>query len=112
VGIFYKRGNGDGAFWTLVLGSLIGVIIFILDLNDIWPYHYTINVGIVIILSSIIFVLISNMTKAPDPEAVASYVYDRSLLTYENENMPWYKDFRYQSAFLVLMVVLTAIMLW
>ncbi len=112
VGVFYKRGNGDGAFWTLVLGSFIGVLIFILDINEIWPYHYTINVGIVIILSSILFVMISNITKAPDPEAVANYVYDRSLLTYENENMPWYKDFRYQSAFLVLMVILTAIMLW
>jgi len=112
VGIFYKRGNGDGAFWTLVLGSLIGVLIFILDLNEVWPYHYTINVGIVIILSSILFVVISNMTEAPDPQVIAKYVYDRSLLNFENENMPWYKDFRYHSAVLILLVIITLIMLW
>ncbi|MEL6923141.1 MAG: sodium:solute symporter, partial [Bacteroidota bacterium] len=36
VGVFYKRGNGHGAFWTLVIGTLAGVGLFILRNNDIW----------------------------------------------------------------------------
>jgi len=112
VGVFYKRGNGDGAFWTLILGSLIGVVLFVLGLNDMWPIHFTINVGLVILVSSVIFIVVSNNTKAQDPEAVAPYVYDSSLIMEDNEGVAWYADFRFQGAALLVMVLLTAILLW
>lgn len=112
VGVFYKRGNGDGAFWTLVLGSLIGVVLFVLGLKEMWPIHFTINVGLVILISSAIFIVISNSTKAPDPEAVAPYVYDSSLIGEDNENVSWYSDYRIQGGILLALVALTAVFLW
>jgi len=36
VGVFYKRGNGDGAFWTLILGTLAGVIMFCMNQFELW----------------------------------------------------------------------------
>ncbi len=104
VGTFYKRGNGDGAFWTLILGTLIGVVLFVLSLYGLWSIHFTINVGIVIAISAVIFVLISKATPAPDPEVVARYTYQKGLIDLENEDMPWYADYRYQAVLLALMI--------
>ncbi|MEL7003024.1 MAG: sodium:solute symporter, partial [Bacteroidota bacterium] len=36
VGVFYKRGNKDGAFWTLILGTVGGLILFILGQTGHW----------------------------------------------------------------------------
>lgn len=112
VGIFYKRGNGDGAFWTLISGSLIGILIFVLSQYNIWTIHYTINIGIVIAICSIIFVIVSNLTKEPDYKSIDQYVFKRSLLNIENEGVVWYKDFRYQAVLLLVLVIITLIKLW
>lgn len=106
VGIFYKRGNGDGAFWTLLVGSLLGIVLFALTLNEMWHIHYTINIGIVVGIASLIFILVSNLTPAPDQEKIAPYLFKKSLIDLNNKNMPWYKDYRYQAVVLLLMVAL------
>ncbi|MEM6349058.1 MAG: sodium:solute symporter [Bacteroidota bacterium] len=112
VGTFYKRGNGDGAFWTLVSGTAMGLAFFLLNLAEIWPVHYTINVGIVIALSSIVFVLVSNATEAPDPEVVAKYTYRKELIDMENEGLPWYQNYKVHAALLFSLVIATLIWLW
>ncbi|MEO0900292.1 MAG: sodium:solute symporter [Bacteroidota bacterium] len=112
LGTFYKRGNGDGAFWTLVLGTTIGLILFVLGQMEIWPIHYTINVGIVVAISSLIFILISLQSPAPDPEVVAKYTYSKELIQAENEDLPWYLDYRYQSVALFVIIIGFLIMLW
>jgi len=107
VGIIYKRGNGDGAFWTLIFGSALGIALFLLSVNEIWPLHFTITIGIVVALCTIVFILISNMTKEPDYDKIAPYLYRKSLISEGNKNMPWYKDYRLQSAILLVMVALS-----
>lgn len=107
VGILYKRGNADGAFWTLIFGSLLGIALFLLSVAEIWPLHFTITIGIVVALCSIVFVVVSNTTKAPNYEDIEPYLYKKSLAIEGNENMAWYKDYRFQSAILVIMVALT-----
>ncbi len=112
VGTFYPRGNGDGAFWTLVLGTLIGLLMFILGQYDLWPLHYTINVGIAVGLSSIIFIAVSHATPAPDPDQVAKYTYSKDLIQMENEGLPWYQDYRYLSVGLLAMIGIILWILW
>ncbi|MGB0863714.1 MAG: sodium:solute symporter family transporter, partial [Saprospiraceae bacterium] len=112
VGIFYKRGNGAGAYWTLIGGCLIGVLLFVLGIMGIWKIHFTINVGIVVALCTILFVVVSNQSPAPDPKAIAPYVYDNTLVQEGNENMPWHKDYRYHLVVLVLGVVFSYIAFW
>ena len=106
VGIFYKRGNADGAFWTLILGSLLGITLFILTLNDLWYIHYTINIGIVVGISTLIFILISHLTPVPDYEKIAPYLFKKSLVAEDNEHMIWYKDYRFQAAIMLCMVAI------
>ncbi|MEL6594104.1 MAG: sodium:solute symporter, partial [Bacteroidota bacterium] len=112
LGTFYKRGNGDGAFWTLVLGTAFGLTLFILGKLDLWPLHYTINVGLNVAFSSAIFVFVSLQTPAPDPEVVAKYTFRKELIDMENENQPWYRDYKNQAAVLFVLVISTLIWLW
>ncbi|MEM6700418.1 MAG: sodium:solute symporter, partial [Bacteroidota bacterium] len=107
VGILYKRGNGDGAFWTLIIGALIGVLFFVLGIYELWPIHYTINIGIVVGLCTIVFIVISRMTPAPDYEKIKPYLYRKSLINESNENLPWYKDYRYHVVVLMVLFVLS-----
>jgi len=112
VGVFFKRGNGPGAFWTLILGTVFGIILFILGLMGIWKIHYTINVGIAVFVSSIIFFVISMRTEAPSAEVIEQYTYKRSLLTEGMNNPPWYKDYRYQSVAVLALIFVILIIFW
>ncbi|MEL6653659.1 MAG: hypothetical protein AAFQ87_22925, partial [Bacteroidota bacterium] len=102
----------DGAFWTLVLGTAFGLTLFILGKLDLWPLHYTINVGLNVAFSSAIFVFVSLQTPAPDPEVVAKYTFRKELIDMENENQPWYRDYKNQAAVLFVLVISTLIWLW
>ncbi len=112
VGIFYKRGNGDGAIWTLIIGTILGVIIFVLGENDLWHFHYTSNVGIMVAVSTIVFILVSNMTPAPDPAEVAKYTFRKELLDDGMEGLPFYKDYRFHMVLLVLLMAYILYAFW
>ena len=112
VGVFFKRGNGDGAFWTLLLGTGFGIIIFILSLMEIWNIHYTINVGIAFAVSSLIFILISYFTKAPDPEKIALYTYRKELLAEGMHGLPWYQDYRVYGILLLVLIGSILVYFW
>ena len=105
LGVFYERGNANGAFYTLVIGTLIGVGLFILGQMGLWGIHYTINVGIMLGVSSLIFVLFSSFSSPPHPEKVQAYTYRKSLLTEGmGEHTPWYKDYRVYMTLLLLLI--------
>ncbi len=111
VGVFYKRGNADGAFWTLILGTLGGALLFILGQIEIWPLHYTYNVGIMIVISSILFIVISNFGSAPDPDKIHTYTFRKELMNNEN-NVVWYKDYRYHIVLLLVVIGILMIKFW
>ncbi len=113
VGIFYKRGNGDGAFWTLIFGCAIGVLFFILGIMDIWPIHYTINIGIIVALSTIVFMLVSSATATSrsHEKNIEPYLYSKELIMTENQGMVWYKDYRLHITILLSLVALSYIIL-
>lgn len=111
VGIFYKRGNGDGAFWTLIFGCSIGVLFFFLGIIEVWPLHYTINIGIIVALSTLVFIIVSRMTSVPDYEEIKPYLFSKDLIMHGNQSMVWYKDYRLQSAILLVFVAIFYIVL-
>jgi SSS family solute:Na+ symporter len=112
VGVFYKRGNGPGAFWTLVLGTLIGVLLFILGENGIWPLHFTVNVGFMILVCTVIFVLISKLTPAPSKEQTELLTYRKGLIMDGMEGYPWYQDYRLWMAILFGLIMYILVVLW
>lgn len=112
IGIFFKRGNGHGAFASLIAGTLAGILAFILELNGLWNIHYTINVGIMIAFSAIVFVVVSLTTKAPDDSKIKDLTYSRGLVTEGTEGLPWYKNYIYQLTLLALLITILFIWLW
>jgi len=107
VGILFKRGNGDGAFWTLIFGCVIGILFFVLGLIDVWPIHYTINIGIIVALSTIVFIVISLITERDESKDIDKYLFSRDLIQYGNKDIVWFKDYRIHTFILLILVALS-----
>jgi len=112
VGVFYKRGNADGSFWTLIIGTFIGIILFILGQFEIWQYHYTTNVGIMIGICTVIFIVVSNITPAPPEEKIKEYTYRRGLMNEGMEGLPWYQDYRLHMILLIILIFTILYKFW
>ena len=107
VGVFFKRGNGDGAFWTLVAGTIISVFMTLYS-----PLHYTMNVGVMLVISSIIFVGVSLATKPPSKEQIEYFTYREGLMGLGMEDKPWYLDYRTHMVFLVALIGYILYVFW
>jgi len=112
VGVFYKRGNGDGAFWTLIIGTLLGVVLFVAGELQYSSLHYTYNVGLMIGISTLVFIGVSLMTDAPSQEKVEEFTFRRELLSDGMEGLPWYQDYRFHSVLLVLLMGYILYVFW
>ncbi|WP_282159804.1 sodium:solute symporter [Ulvibacterium marinum] len=104
VGVFYKRGNKEGAYATLIWGTIGGIILFVLGQLGYWPLHYVYNVGIMVVISALLFILVSRATPAPSGEQIELYTYKKDLINAGMENVPWYKDYRYQIVLLLVVI--------
>ncbi len=112
VGVFFKRGNGDGSFWTLILGTGVGVLLFTLEQFGMWSLHYTMNVGLIIAISTLIFIFVSYQTDPPDPEKVDRYTFRQELIADGMEGVPWYQDYRFHALLLIIVMATILIAFW
>lgn len=85
LGVFYRRGTSDAAFYTLVAGFFMGVVLFLLDFEPVSGYKYiTSGLGIPFLmrgwwlfcLSAALFVVLSHLTPAPDPVRVSQTTWE------------------------------------
>jgi len=111
VGVFYKRGNKDGAFWTLILGTVGGFLLFILSQFGYWPFHYVYNVGLMSVVSAIIFILVSQQTPAPSEDQIA-LTFKKSLINEGIGDLPWYKNYKYQIILLLSFILMILGFFW
>jgi len=107
VGVFYKRGNGHGAFWTLVAGTLISIAMTLYS-----PLHYTMNVGVMILISTLIFVGVSLATDPPTKEQIEYFTYREGLMGLGMEDKPWYLDYRTHMVGLIALIAYVLYVFW
>ena len=112
VGVFDKKGNANGAYLTLILGTILGIIIFILQQFGIWNIHFTINAGIVVALSAIVFILSSRMFAPPANEIIENFTFQKRLLDQDNDVNYWYQNYKMWSGLLLLLIILIFIILF
>lgn len=112
LGAFYKRGNASGAFWTLILGTVIGFVALVLRLNGIWPLHFLMNMGVLIALCCVIFVLVSQFSPAPAQEVIDRFTFKKEYINLDNEDVRWYEDYRVHCGIILFITVLFVIGLW
>nr|WP_281069722.1 hypothetical protein [Nesterenkonia lacusekhoensis] len=70
-GIFWKRATRQGAFWTLVAVTPLGLAGFLT--GEVFGLHgvqFLYATGIMVVLSLISFATISLLTPAPDPATI------------------------------------------
>lgn len=104
LGVLDKKGNGYGAFMTLVTGTFMGIFLFLLHQTNVWRIHFLITAGIVVGVSALLFMAFSRMAPPPSKEVIAKYTFHPALIHQDNEGLPWYQNYQYW-AFLLLSII-------
>ncbi len=110
VGLFWKRANINGAYWTIVVGTLISI--FSIIFNDaVWKPHFLYMATIHFFISCLAMVIGSLLSsKQADGYEGAVWSSDEfSKETLSLKSIPWYKNYRYQGAILVVIVIIILI---
>jgi SSS family solute:Na+ symporter len=66
LGFFSSRGGRQSAFWTLIIGHIAALGLFLLTQAGIWNVHFTINVGIMTAFSVAVFLIVAAREGAPE----------------------------------------------
>lgn len=109
-GALSRRGAPSSALITLVVGHIGGLGLFLLTDAGIWPYHFTINVGIMAGLCAILFLILDRAQKVPaetDPDLVY-----RPEEASAREGEPFYQSVRLQSAVVLALTAIMAVAFW
>jgi SSS family solute:Na+ symporter len=119
LGLFWKRANANGAFWSLIVGGVFALCMILSASFDIWPYlndfHFLAKANILFLISVVIHVVVSLSTGKPEAEKVAEYTYKKELFTSETEELkalPWYQNYRYLAVILLLLTTLIVVWFW
>lgn len=104
-----------------MIGTLVGIVMFVLGQKDLmnyfgyeklWTLHYTINVGVSMLISVIVFVVVSLLTEPPTKDQIEMYTYRRGLIGMGMEGLPWYQDYRTHIVVLLALIGYILVMFW
>jgi len=107
MGLFWKRANKTGALWCIIVGGIMTVLVISFNANEQlidFLYMTGIHFGICVLAH----IIGSYSSAAPSAEVVENTVWKPAAFHKETEElkeMPWYKNYRYQAAGLVLIVI-------
>lgn len=118
LGIFWKRLNADGAFWTLLAAVMVGGPLFVVkEVTGVWAawglpdLHFTYMGMLSFAAGAALLAAVSWWSAPPDEERVAPVTFDAGAFLAEMrgaEARAPHLDFRWQAAGLI---VLTAVLL-
>lgn len=134
-GIFWKRANGHGALAALLVGHLAAAVIFglalsgslIVQTQPLTPeqaqmaaagtpvIHFLYLAPILLVISLATLVVVSLATAKPDEETVRELTWSPALLAAEAPELaalPWYKNYRYQSLGMLVLIAILVIAWW
>jgi SSS family solute:Na+ symporter len=84
-GLFFSRLNGNGAFWTIIFGLVIGIPLFITkEVTNYWSYaglpeiHYTVMSSIMMAIGIVLHFGISYFTSRQEKENLDDLVWSGS----------------------------------
>jgi SSS family solute:Na+ symporter len=119
MGLFYKRSNADGAFYSFVIGYSIVITFIIMKVTDNLPefmnIHFLLQVPILFVICLLLNLVISHMTPPPPPEQIKDFIYSKAIFdaeTKELKSVVWYKNYRILSAILLFLTAIIVIAFW
>lgn len=107
LGLFWKRSNGKGAFWSLISGFIIAMMLMLSKyvFGIPMPIHFLMLAPIVMALSIMVNIIVSLQTEVPDPKKVKNNTWNVQVWKDESKELVgvvWYKNHRVLSLLLVL----------
>jgi len=113
VGMFWRGANADGAAATMILGTLAGFALFILNAVLGWThFHFLYAAPILTALDVAILVVFSLRTRGSSPASAEPPVWTLDFSRAERlrlKLMPLWQDYRCQAAVLLLLTAVVVI---
>jgi SSS family solute:Na+ symporter len=116
LGLFWKRGNSNGSFYSLIFGLVIAFIwVFGIYFEvDHWFFqmHFLLRTTVLFVMCFFVHIGASLATAPPDPSSLKGMIWSPALIAEETEelkDLPWYQNYRYQS---VVLLLITAVVVW
>ena len=120
VGLFSRRSNANGGFWSLVLSYALVLVLIAYCFanfggisNAETGVHFLYIVPILFVIAVSINLAISSLSPAPTDEKLKDMIWSKSIYQDETKDLVglvWYKNYRILS---VILLILTAIIvLW
>lgn len=118
LGLFWKRTTATGAFTALIVGFFVSVTLFvgaIMEVTWLPDLHFLYVAPILLVFSLITAIVVSLLGSAPDPEQVEPLTWTPAFFrreTVELRELPWWQNYRIQSAIVLALTAVVVIMWW
>jgi SSS family solute:Na+ symporter len=113
VGLFWRRGNGNGAFAALIGGLIISAYFIASTAYNLSPalneMHFLHKAPVLMVACMLIHFFVSSITAAPEEKSVEGLTWNIDLFraeTKELEGLPWYKNYRILA---IILLIITAV---
>ncbi len=114
-GVFSKRGTKQAAFFTLIVGLILGITAFCFDFEPIsgymyitegWGMPFMMQAWWLFVICAFIYFTISYLTTKPDKEIIDKYTWDSPLAVIMKGEYKGIKDARLWSAILIITLII------
>jgi SSS family solute:Na+ symporter len=111
-GIFSIRGGVRTAVGTLAIGHALGLALFVASQLGWWPLHFTINVGIMAVVSAVAFLALATREAALDDETAERATWIAGGPRESTADLPIYARPSVQGLVLVGITVVMVVAFW
>ncbi|MGB5238781.1 MAG: sodium:solute symporter [Flavobacteriaceae bacterium] len=109
-GIFWKGANKQGAFASLILSLILGIMGFAaVEVMGLFYIHFLYSAAIMLAFSFMVLIIGSKLGKADAPEKTEGMIWTKQLWLEESKelkNVPIWNNYRYWS---ILLIATTAV---
>ncbi len=119
LGLFWKRASATGAFVSLMVGAAVSVLFLVLDFNEAenWftQMHFLHRTFYLFIFCGLVNYAVSLFSTPPTQEQVDNYTWSPEIIKEDSASLiglPWYKNYRVQSAILIIITILLVGWFW
>jgi solute:Na+ symporter, SSS family len=106
-GIFWRRASRQAGFWTLAIVAPIGFLGFLaVEIFEMFELQFLYAAGLSLVVSLVVFVVLTLATPAPAREEIEDYVWRRGMWkeeTAELADVPFWQNYRFLGIALLLL---------
>ncbi len=115
LGVFWKRANGTGAIAGMAAGHLAAVAFLVLTATGVYSIDFLYLAPILLVIAMSVMVAVSLRTPPPPAEKVDGLTWTPAFFRAESrqlEGVPFWKNYRVQSAALIALTAVVVGLFW